>query len=116
MVVTPRVKILSHISHVYSYITLSFPVLYMCGLVPSPGALKPSVGDGTESSWPLINTSFLCYPLFFLSVGSYLHLFSGVYANNNNNNNLLLWLLLLINPVYCSILCTQVDRISLVSN
>ena len=42
--------------HVYSYITLSFPVLYMCGLVASPGALKPSVGDGTESSWPLVHT------------------------------------------------------------
>ena len=41
---------------VYSYFTLSFPVLYICGLVASPGALKPSVGDGTESSWPLVHT------------------------------------------------------------
>ena len=86
MVITPHVKILSHICHVYS-ITLSFPVLYMCGLVASPGALKPSVGDGTESSWPLVHT-YLSLLSSLPSLGSYLHLFSGVYVNNNNNNNL----------------------------
>ena len=87
MVITPHVKILSHICHVYS-ITLSFPVLYMCGLVASPGALKPSVGDGTESSWPLVHT-YLSLLSSLPSLGSYLHLFSGVYVNNNNNNNIL---------------------------
>ena len=85
MVITPHVKILSHICHVYS-ITLSFPVLYMCGLVASPGALKPSVGNGTESSWPLVHT-YLSLLSSLPSLGSYLHLFSGVYVNNNNNNN-----------------------------
>ena len=59
----------------------------MCGLVASPEALKPSVGDGTESSFQSPHLSFLCYLHFFLSLSNYLHLFSDVYANNNNNKN-----------------------------
>ena len=57
----------------------------VCGLVASPGALKPSVGDGTESSWPLVHT-YLSLLSSLPSLGSYLHLFSGVYVNNNNKN------------------------------
>ena len=49
-------------------ITLSFPVLCMCGLVGSPGALKPLVGDRTESSWPLVHTY-----LFFAIFSSFFH-------------------------------------------
>ena len=54
----------------------------------SPEALKPSVGDGIESSWSLVHT----IPLFFLTS---LYLFIYLCApflvclsiNNNNNNN-----------------------------
>ena len=76
---------------VLSYIIFPIPVLYMCGPVVSPGALKPSVGDRTESSWPLVHTSRFSVILFFsflLSFFLVLHLFSGVYINNNNNNNI----------------------------
>ena len=63
-------------------------MLLVCGSVASPGALKPSVGDGIESSWSLVHT----IPLFFLTslyfiiylCAPFLVCFS---INNNNNNN-----------------------------
>ena len=59
----------------------------MCGPVVSLGALKPSVGDGTESSWPLVHTSRFSAIFFFSFLFFMYCTLSGVYINNNNNNN-----------------------------
>ena len=67
------------------YITLPISVLYMCGPVVSPGALKPSVGDRTESSWPLVHTSRFSAIFFFSFLFFMYCTLSGVYINNNNN-------------------------------